>query len=432
MKKIKITNTSCAYEREPLIKPFGFKGGYMNEIWQTVAGIRCKSGRGTIGIGTQSVLWSDASVFSSHSEAEGNDLMFQITRFALERGRETEWENPVELQDQIFDDVYGYAKKITANPDLRMTFVLNALVAVDNAAWILYAKENGFQDFDAMVPEEYRKSLSFRHEKLACVPLMSYGVSTGDIEIAARDGFFFLKVKIGSDPAGDGDPDKMLDWDMKRIREVHKAVSTIETSHTKNGKIPYYFDANGRYDSKERLLKLLEYAKKMGIFERIAILEKPFPEEYEADVSDLEVRIAADESAHSAQDAEKRIQMGYQAIALKPIAKTLSMSLKIADVCNRRRIPCFCADLTVNPILVDWNKNMAARLPPLPKMDVGVLETNGHQNYKRWDIMKKFHPCFEAGWTQVHDGLFDLDNDFYLRSGGIFEESKHYADLLKE
>jgi len=44
--------------------------------------------------------------------------------------------------------------------------------------------------------------------------------------------------------------------------------------------------------------------------------------------------------------------MGYGAITLKPIAKTMSMSLKIAQLAYERSIPCFCADLTVNPILV--------------------------------------------------------------------------------
>ena len=47
-------------------------------------------------------------------------------------------------------------------------------------------------------------------------------------------------------------------------------------------------------------------------------------------------------------------------------------------------IPCFCADLTVNPIMIDWNKNFAARLEQLSGMKIGVLETNGAQNYKNW------------------------------------------------
>ena len=35
LKKIKIEVTDSNFEREPLIRPFGFKGGYMSEIWQT-------------------------------------------------------------------------------------------------------------------------------------------------------------------------------------------------------------------------------------------------------------------------------------------------------------------------------------------------------------------------------------------------------------
>ena len=37
MKKITIQSVDSNFEREPLIKPFGFKGGYITEIWQTAA-----------------------------------------------------------------------------------------------------------------------------------------------------------------------------------------------------------------------------------------------------------------------------------------------------------------------------------------------------------------------------------------------------------
>jgi len=60
--------------------------------------------------------------------------------------------------------------------------------------------------------------------------------------------------------------------------------------------------------------------------------------------------------------ARERIALGYGAIALKPIAKTLSMSLKIAALAHERNVPCFCADLTVNPTLLEWNKTLAARM----------------------------------------------------------------------
>ena len=34
-RQITITDVDSNFEREPLIRPFGFKGGYMHEIWQT-------------------------------------------------------------------------------------------------------------------------------------------------------------------------------------------------------------------------------------------------------------------------------------------------------------------------------------------------------------------------------------------------------------
>ena len=35
LKNITIETVDSQLEREPLIRPFGFKGGYMSEIWQT-------------------------------------------------------------------------------------------------------------------------------------------------------------------------------------------------------------------------------------------------------------------------------------------------------------------------------------------------------------------------------------------------------------
>ncbi len=430
-KEIKIKKVNGNFEREKLLRPFGFKGGYLGEIWQTVTSIESSSGNLGLGLSGQSVLWSDAGVFTSHSEAGGNALMFILQEYARELLKNTTFTNPIDLLENILPEVHEYGKKVTGRSDLRLTFTLNSLVGVDNAVWMLYARENGLSDFEGMIPEEYRPVLSSRHRLLASIPLLAYGIPLEEIVSAVQEGYFFLKIKIGADPDKDGDLDKMLDWDKKRVEEIHRAIGGTRIEYTRDGKIPYYFDANGRYDSKERLQRLLEHTKKIGAFEQIAIIEEPFPEEYEVEVSDLGVRIAADESAHSDKDARKRIQMGYGAIALKPIAKTLSMSLKIAKVAHEANVPCFCADLTVNPILVDWNKNVAARLAPLPGMNIGVLETNGHQNYKRWEEMTGFHPCAGADWTKTTQGLFHLDDDFYANSGGIFRVSEHYRKLLQ-
>jgi len=427
---ITLTHAASNFEREPLAAPFGFKGGYMREIWQTVALLRSESGRHGIGLGSQNVLWSDARVFAGHDEAAGNSLMYLMTAFALRRAVGMSFATPPELLDALLPLTYAYGKQLTGNPDLRLTFALNALVPVDNAAWQLYCREEGIETFDAMLPPAARPALAHRHHSVASIPLMSYGVPIDEIVHAVDDGYFFLKIKIGSDPEQDGDQEKMLCWDMARLSAIHAAIKDRRIPHTEDGRIPYYLDANGRYESKETLLRLLDHADRIGALERIMIVEEPFPEAYTVDVRDVPVRLAADESAHSDTDAEERITLGYRAIALKAIAKTMSMTLRIAAVAHRRDIPCFCADLTVNPILVDWNKNVAARLAPLPGLTTGLLETNGHQNYRDWTKMRGYHPANEAPWTQTRDGLFYLDDDFYARSGGILADSVHYRSLV--
>lgn len=425
-----IARTDCNFEREPLIRPFGFKGGYLTEIWQTVAGIQTAQGIKAACLNSQSVLWSDASVFASHSESAGNSLMFAMTEFALKRAEGLSFGTPLDLLDQLLPATYEYGKKITGKEDLRLTFALNALVGVDAAAWVVYAREHGFATFDEMIPVAYRAALGYRHEQLACIPLMAYAIPMAEIVGHAEQGYFFMKVKIGSDPDHDGDREKMLQWDMARIESIHRAIGHIPTPYTANGKIPYYFDANGRYDSKERLQRLLDHCAKIGALDQIAIIEEPFPEEYKVPVGDLGVRIAADESAHCDHDVEERIALGYGAIALKPIAKTLSMTLKIADVAHRAGVPMFCADLTVGPLQVDWNKTFASRIAPLPGVKVGVVETNGHQNYRRWAELQSFHPCAGSPWMQVQNGCFPLDADFYARSGGTLMDSAHYLGMV--
>lgn len=422
LKTISIENVSSDFEREPLIRPFGFKGGYMKEIWQTASMLQSNSGIKKVGICTQSILWSDATVFAAHSESGGNALMYALTEHVMQQARGIKFTTPVDLLDSIIEEAYDYGKKLTGNTRLRKTFVLNSLVGFDNAAWLLYAAENGFTGFDEMIPENYRRGLSTRHDKVASIPLMAYNIPVDEIKTAVEEGYFFMKIKIGQP----GTQEEMLEKDKARLTEIHKAIGSATTPYTRDGKLPYYFDANGRYEKKETLLRLLEHAKKIGAFGQIAIIEEPFPEDAEIDISDIPVRIAADESAHTDVDALKRIQMGYKAIALKAIAKTLSMTLKIINVANAYGIPCFCADLTVNPILVEWNKNVAARLDPFPGIGLGLLETNGHQNYRNWETMRTYHPEPDAEWAKTQMGVFNLGDDYYRKSGGIFSSSEHY------
>jgi hypothetical protein len=425
-KLIEIKSVASNFEREPLIRPFGFKGGYMTEIWQSATLLESVSGIKKAGICTQNVLWSDANVFSAHSEPEGNALMYALSEFAAQASKGMKFKTPVDLQESILDTVYDYGVKITGNPDLRKTFILNSLVGFDNAAWLLYAAENGIDSFDEMIPAVYRKGLSNHHKMVASIPLMAYSIPVNEIRTAVDEGYFFMKIKIGQP----GTQEEMLEKDKERLTAIHAAVGTSTTPYTSDGKLPYYFDANGRYEKKETLLRLLDHAEIIGASGQIAIIEEPFAEELEIDVSDIPVRIAADESAHTDADALKRINMGYRAIAIKAVAKTLTMTLKIIKAAHEKNIPCFCADLTVNPILVEWNKNVAARLDPFPGLGLGLVETNGHQNYLNWETMRGYHPYPGAGWANTKNGVFELDSEYYRLSGGIFVQPPHYLKML--
>lgn len=423
--RIRINEASCKYEKEELKSSFGFKGSALTSLWQTVVCFKSEK-QIAIGLGVQSVLWSDAEVFRKYGEENGNQKMFELTQYATELCRTIEFESPIELFEQLFPNVYSYAKKIVSHKNLRTTFVLNALVPVDFAAWQLWAKENGKQSFDDICRLDERK-----HAFLSNIPLITYSTSVNDVIAMAQNGTSVFKIKIGSDPKKNNDLDAMLSWDKKRILEIHQAVKNIRTPHTVSGNILYYLDANGRYDTKERLKELLVFAKENEILERIVLLEEPFDEYNKIDVSDLPVCIAADESAHSLEDVKERFKLGYKALTLKPIAKTLSLTIKMAEYAREKNMICFCADLTVNPIMVSWNQNVAARLNVIPGMNIGVLESNGEHNYKNWERMHSYHPKKDEQFTKCLNGLFILDNEFYETNGGIFEIANHFEYLFQ-
>lgn len=426
---IKIAAVNSNFERQPLRRPFGFKGSAMTNVWQTVAWLADDSGNGKAGLGTQNVLWSDARVFASHSEEGGNALMYAMSEYALQMVKGQSFDNPHQLLDAVLPDVLAYGRKITNHDGLRTTFALNALVALDNAAWLLYADTNKMKSFDAMVPPEFQSGLSARHDKVVSIPALGYGTPIEEIVALVERGFFIMKIKIGAP----GDRAEMLEKDKAFLKAIHSAIGHYETSHTADGKLPYYFDANGRYESQDDLLRFLDYAESIGALEQIAVLEEPFGERNQEDVSQITargVRVAADESAHTDQETISRIEQGYNAIAVKAVAKTLSMTMRIAQAAYQRGVPCFCADLTVNPILVEWNKTVAARLPAFPNLAMGLQETNGWQNYRNWGTMMGRHPAVGRSWTRVKQGVFPADDAFYDESAGIFLPVDHYLDMV--
>ena len=118
--------------------------------------------------------------------------------------------------------------------------------------------------------------------------------------------------------------------------------------------------------------------------EQVAILEEPFPPEVRAEVSDLPVCLAADESLHDISEVSERADLGYRAMAIKPAGKTLSKSLQMVQAARERGIPCFVADSACLPALLEWNKNVAARLTPFPGLEMGIIESHGEQTYRNW------------------------------------------------
>ena len=415
-KFVEITEAGHNFERQALISPFGFKGGSSDFLWNTAVMLK-GGGMHGCGLGTEGVLWSDQNVFFNSSDLSGSAMMFLMTSYALKKSIGRNFSDPFELFDYLYPLVYEYGKSITCLDSLRRTFALNSLVPVDCAAWQLYYRINDLKSFDELIPPNIKAAMDFRHEKLACIPLVSYGVTEEEIVKLADEGAPLLKIKIGKDPG----------WDKERLTRIHGSVGNVFTPYTESGKILYYLDANGRYNDLEQLMGFIAHADKIGALERIVLLEEPFAEGSGIGVSNVPVCVAADESAHSARDVANLAEIGYKAVALKPAAKTLSMTFRMLDAVKKYDLRAFCADLTVNPILVDWNKNVSARLAPLPGMKIGAFESNGAQNYAEWNVMARRHPCYGADWLEPRGGIYTLGEDFYNAGGGIFKDSAFYV-----
>ncbi|QNL49288.1 L-alanine-DL-glutamate epimerase [Olivibacter sp. SDN3] len=421
---IDIEDSASSFEQEKLIRSFGFKGNYLTALWQVASQLTSANGYTGLGLSTQSVLYSDASLFAKHTETAGNSLMYKLTQESLSVIEKTLFFDPIHLQEQILPQITAIGKRLTNKDDLHINFMLNALVSIDHAAWLVYAGENQLTTFNQLLPDAYQSSLSYRNNRLAIAYQIPYNMPIDDVKQAAKQGYFVFKIKTGFP----GDQEQMLQRDSERLLQIHEVLRHCQTPYTSDGKIRYTMDANGRYEKKETLLRYLDYAENIGARQQILFYEEPFTETNEEDISDLEIRIAGDESIVDEKSAYRRIEQGYQTFILKGIAKTLSLSIKIAKIAHERNIPCAFSDLTVNPILVDWHKNLVCRYRPFPDIGMGLIETNGQQNYKNWERMCSYHPLCGKSWTSEKNGVFILDDDYYENSGGIFKESDHYQE----
>ena len=427
----KIEKADTRFIREPLLAPFGFKGKYLTELWQTVVYLETSSFASACPT-TVSVLWSDANVFAEHTPEESSALMCSVTKRALELLVHSSVERPDKTINALLPELKKYADKICGR-EVATTFVLNSLVGVDYCLWSLYAKENNIDRFDGIIPDYARDALSEKHNTLAHIPLVSYAVTEEALKNLLESGTGILKIKIGKSCGEnltfDEDMRSMLEWDKNRLTAIHNIARQYSTDLSKDGKIRYYLDANGRYDTKDRLISLLDHADKIGALEHIELIEEPFTPTDDTFVGDLPVVINADESAHSLSDVDLRLAQGYKAVALKPIAKTMSVSFEMASAVKKAGGRCLCADLTVVPLLAEWNKQFASRIGALSGMKCGCVEINGNMNYKNWAALKNLLPE-NLSSSDEEGGRFKLDNCFY-ENGALLFGKNGYIDLFR-
>lgn len=411
---IAIRSVGLDIQRYPF-GPFGFKGHYFHEKWVATARLVDDADQAASSIGGFAVLWSDANVFTSHTEVGGNLLMAAVLEHALGRCVGATFQSPMDLLDALLEPVHAYAQTVTGCPNLRRTFTLNSLVALDNAAWVLYARKHQFSRFEQLLPRVTAGVLGHRSSAVAIAPAVTYGMSIEKIAAMVREGVGILKIKIGAP----GDTDAMIQADVERMRAIHAAVSELDVDVIPDGKVKYYLDSNGRYPSRAALADFLDKIKPFGAFEHVLLIEEPFEEANTDRVDGLGVHIAADESLHDPRDVAHRAALGYTAIALKPAGKTLSMSLRMAVEAEKHGLLCFVADNGCVPLLVDWNKNIAALLAPLPQLGINLLESNGADHYPDWPRLLAEHPMPSGTWLSPVDGRFTLDETFHASAGGV-------------
>ncbi len=424
---MRIVHADLELQRQPFARPFAFKGAAFHEKWNLIVRLRDEDGTEAVGVGGTAVLWSDPDVFSNHTEVGGNILMSALLEFALQQAVNREFADPPSLLSELVPQVHDYGKTVTANPGLRLTFTLIALVALDNAAWMLHAKRNGITTFDNLIPGAFRPFFASRQTHLGVAPAAGYTMPMDELKAILDTGVYILKIKIGH-PGAEAD---MVRKDIAWLNRIHGVARGYESPMTDSGNVLYYLDANARYAKKETMARLLDHTWKTGIHEHLVLIEEPFKDPDEIDVGDLPARFAADESVQTVEDVCTRTHQGYGAIAIKPAGKTLSLAFRMVRAAAEAGVPCFVADNGCIPLLVEWNKNIAARLPAFPGIKGGLIESNGPENYGNWADLLSAYPVPNAPWLTPRSGAFVLDEDYYRNSGGVFLDPVPYAGMFR-
>lgn len=116
-----IVKTDLEFVREKLKSPFGFKGRYLDELWQTVALVATER-HTAVAPATESVLWSDGAVFGENPPAAANALMMTVTARALRLLEGRELVRPDLMLDALLPSLEDYAEAVCGRcvaPTLR-------------------------------------------------------------------------------------------------------------------------------------------------------------------------------------------------------------------------------------------------------------------------------------------------------------------------
>ena len=63
---------------------------------------------------------------------------------------------------------------------------------------------------------------------------------------------------------------------------------------------------------------------------------------------------------------------------------------------------------------------------------IGLVGSNGPQNYKNWDILMAYHPRKDGAWMKATNGVYELNDEFYKSMGGIFDPMPHYEEMFEK
>ena len=364
--------------RHRLARPYRFKGRQLDELQEMRIQLRASGADGrdyrAQGQSVQSVLWAAPQLFERVDVESGNDEMFALTQRALTLIEGRSMGDPAALTLELIERL---------SPGLEEpNLLLNALVGLDFALWDLAMQRAAAQSLGELAP-----SLAGEYVGRAVgIPVIDHGSTDEEMAKLHQSDLPLLKLKLG----GTGQTGAALVAADRAL--VERCIAQRDGDGPR-----YLLDLNGRYGGLAELRELIAGFP----LDALVALEEPFAEGREEALEDLPVAVFADEAVHRPEDIDRLARLGYRGLALKPVAKTLSLSLVLLERALAHGWQVYCADLTVSPHLGPWQRAFASRLPLLPGLSRAIYEANGPQFYADWDGMARSAAELVPDWLRA-------------------------------